>query len=147
MIKELFHDCEIGDNKSTETGKLGSMIYRAWWDKKANKFGKLFYHYLFLSNHFLTSVLIENNRTRNSWSRPLKANLATVDRLYESQRNYDKRLEISKYLSHQHAMRYNKSPKVNSHSKSLLSKTNNWKPIYKRVDQVLAASSSNLDQK
>jgi len=69
--------------------------------------------------------------------RTIDEHLQTVNRLYETQGIYDKRLEVNRFLIAQYELRYNQEkPEINDKSLSMLSESG-WKPIHERTNEIL----------
>ncbi|CAI2376532.1 unnamed protein product [Moneuplotes crassus] len=127
VIKELYKESE-SDAKSIDTPKIKNMIYRACCSREKKKF--------------------EDLKTRNQAPRSVRCHINTVNRLYESQRGYDRRVEVSKLLYEQKILGNNKQrPRINNHSRSIVRKINKWKPIYKRTPDIVAKNKNYLESK
>lgn len=70
-----------------------------------------------------------------------------MQRLYDTQLVYDRKLEVCKYLAAQNEVRFNKDkPSINEKSENLLYESNNWKPLHLRTGEVIQKANQQLEK-
>ena len=90
--------------------------------------------------------MLEREGSIGAESKSIEDHLKTVNRLYETQINYDEKLEANKFLYSQNEINSNKQkPTINSISNSLLLKNKDWKPIYIRTPDVIDKTNRDIE--